>query len=152
MTAGRLYRGALAVFVALSVTDFVQTYFLIHNSGGAVYEANPVAAPWLERYGWDGLAAYKLGAVLVVVGAVVAMAQRDRRVAVGVAALGCAAVLSVTLYSHGLIEKGPARRAPGDDLPPPAFGPSEWYLAQPPIAQRWALPDQPTDGGPTVAN
>lgn len=152
MTAGRLYRGALAVFVALSVTDFVQTYFLIHNGGGAVYEANPVAAPWLERYGWDGLAAYKLGAVLIVVGAVVAMAQRDRRVAVGVAALGCAAVLSVTLYSDGLIKDGPGRRAPGDDLPPPAIGPSEWYLARPPVAQRWVLPDQPTGGGPTVAN
>ena len=49
-----LYLGVLAVFAALSATDFVQTYTLIHTGGGRVYEANPVAASILNACGWWG--------------------------------------------------------------------------------------------------
>lgn len=112
MFRNRLWLAGLAIFAALSATDFTQTYALIHAGDGTVYEANPVAAPWLERYGWHGLAAYKLAAVLVVAGVVVVLAGRNRRAANGVAALGCLAVLSVTLYSRDLIANGPPRPAP----------------------------------------
>ena len=103
----RLWIAALAVFVALSATDFVQTYALIYDHGGTVYESNPVAGRWLERYGWRGLAAYKIGAVLVVAGVVVVLAGRNRGAATGVATIGCAALLAVTLYSRDLIANGP---------------------------------------------
>ncbi|MBX9581591.1 MAG: DUF5658 family protein [Gemmataceae bacterium] len=105
----RLWLAGLAIFVALSAADFTQTYALIHTGDGAVYEANPVAAPWLERYGWHGLAVYKLAAVLVVAGVVVVLAGRNRRAAAGVAGMGCAALLAVTLYSRDLIANGPPR-------------------------------------------
>lgn len=113
--SNRLWLAGLAVFVVLSATDFAQTYALIETGGGAVYEANPVAGPWLERYGWAGLAAYKLAAVLVVAGVVVVLAGRSRRAATGVAAAGCAAVLCVTLYSRDLLANGRYDRPPSDE-------------------------------------
>lgn len=105
--SNRPWLAALAVFVALSVTDFAQTYALILDHGGVVYESNPVAGPWLERYGWSGLAAYKVGAVVVVALVVLLLARQNRRAATGVGLVGCAAVLAVTLYSRDLIANGP---------------------------------------------
>lgn len=125
--ADRLWLAGLAVFVALSATDFAQTYALIETGGGSVYEANPVAAPWLERYGWQGLAAYKVAAVVVVAGVVVVLAGRSRRAATGVAALGCVALLSVTLYSRDLIANGPPPPPTDEEVAAEAgiLGPSE---------------------------
>jgi hypothetical protein len=97
----------LALFVALSVTDFAQTYALIHTSDGSVYEANPVAAVWLERYGWDGLAVFKAATVAVLVGAVALLARRNRWAATGVIGFACAAVLSVALHSQRLLADVP---------------------------------------------
>ena len=123
----RLWLAALAIFVVLSATDFAQTYALIHTGEGAVYEANPVAGSWLERYGWHGLAAYKFGAVMVVAGVVVVLAGRSRRAATGVAVLGCLAVLSVTLYSRDLIANGPQRPPTEEEIAAEAglYGPAE---------------------------
>jgi hypothetical protein len=112
-----LYLGVLAVFAALSATDFVQTYTHIRTGGGRVYEANPVAAAWLEWYGWSGLAAFKAGCVVVLVGTVILLAGRSRRTATAVAGLGCAALLAVTLYSHDLLA-APANHDPADDPTP----------------------------------
>ena len=61
----RICAAGLAVFLALSLTDFVQTFALITGSDGAVYEANPIADAWLAKHGWTGLAAFKAGIVLV---------------------------------------------------------------------------------------
>ncbi|MBX9627994.1 MAG: DUF5658 family protein [Gemmataceae bacterium] len=113
--SNRLWLAGLAVFVALSATDFVQTYALIETGGGAVYESNPVAGRWLEQYGWVGLAAYKAAAVLVVAGAVVVLAGRSRRAATGVAAVACAAVLGVTVYSRDLLANGRHDRPLSDE-------------------------------------
>ena len=103
MTTRRVYLAALVAFAALSATDFAQTYALIHAGGGSVYESNPVADAWLERYGWMELAAFKAGAVLALVGSVALLVGRSRRAAVGVAGFGCAALLAVTLYSRALL-------------------------------------------------
>jgi hypothetical protein len=92
----------LGVYALLSATDWMMTYALLRIHPGAV-EANPMAAACLEQYGWNGLALYKAGGVLVFVGAVFLLARRRPAVAVGVVAVGCAVLLSVTVYTHGLI-------------------------------------------------
>lgn len=97
----------LAVFVALSVTDFVQTFALVETSGGRVVEGNPVAAEWLARYGWVGLAAFKAASVLVVAGVVLILARRRPSAGALVAAVGCAALVWVTTYSHSLLADTP---------------------------------------------
>ena len=103
MRAGALLIGCLIVFGLLSLTDYTQTFALITNGNGSVYEANPVADAWLEKYGWAGLAVFKAGTVLVFVVAAVLVARRSPRAGIGIAAAGCAALLSVTSYSHGLL-------------------------------------------------
>jgi hypothetical protein len=102
-----LYLIGLALFVALSVTDFALTYALIQVSGGAVYEANPVAAVWLEQYGWNGLAGFKAATVVVFLAAVATLARRSRWLATWVAACSCTAVLLVNLHSHQLLASLP---------------------------------------------
>jgi hypothetical protein len=101
------YLAGLTLFVALSVTDFAQTYALIQGGDGSVYEANPVAAIWLERYGWDGLAVFKAATVAVLVGAVALLARRNRWAATGVMGFACTAVLSVALHSQRLLTELP---------------------------------------------
>lgn len=103
MIGKRLWLAGVVAFALLSLTDFVQTYALISRGEGTVYEANPVAGAWLERHGWSGLAAFKLGAVAVFAGAAVLLAIRRPRAGAGVLALGCLALLTVTLYSSRLI-------------------------------------------------
>jgi len=56
VTTKRLALLGLGFYAVLSVVDFVFTFALIRLSGGAAYEANPVAAAWLDRFGWPGLA------------------------------------------------------------------------------------------------
>lgn len=92
----------LGLYALLSITDWMMTYTLLRMHPGAV-ESNPLAAACLERYGWDGLAFYKAGGVLVFVGAIGLLIRRRPPVAAGVVALGCAALLWVTAYTHTLI-------------------------------------------------
>jgi hypothetical protein len=103
LIAKRIWLAGLALFALLSVTDFVQTYALITEGDGGVYEANPVAGAWLERHGWSGLAAFKAGAVAVFTGAATLLLVRRPKAGAGVMALGCAALLAVTIYSSQLI-------------------------------------------------
>jgi hypothetical protein len=103
LTGKRLWLAGLAAFALLSLTDFVQTYVLITQGEGTVYEANPVANAWLESHGWRGLAAFKFGAVAVFAGAAMLLAVRRPRTGAGVLVLGCLALLSVTVYSSRLI-------------------------------------------------
>lgn len=95
--------GGLAVFAVLSGIDLAQTYALIGGGGGEVYEANPVAARWLERHGWIGLAAFKAGAVAVFVGAVTVLAGHRPRTAAGLVGLACLVALLVAARSDQLL-------------------------------------------------
>ena len=92
----------LGLYALLSVTDWVMTFALLRLHPGAV-EANPLAAACLEQYGWNGLALYKTGGVLMFIGPVYLLTRRRPAVAAGVVALGCAVLLTVTVYTHGLI-------------------------------------------------
>jgi hypothetical protein len=136
LSGKRIWLAGLVLFALLSLTDFVQTYALITRGDGAVYEANPVANAWLESHGWGGLAAFKLGAVAVFVGAAVLLAMRRPRAGAGVLALGCLALLSVTIYSSRLIANSDQPREMEEEvvvidlnrlrvLPPPVHPGSE---------------------------
>ena len=93
----------LGLYVVLSAADFGLTWVLLKMNPSAV-ESNPVAAEWLARFGWGGLAVFKAATVLVFVGAVVVILRRRRAVVgAGVVTFGCAALLAVTVYSGGLI-------------------------------------------------
>src|SRR5262249_53364438 len=58
----------LAFFTVLSLADYGLTWHLLGRTGGAAYEANPVANWWLQHFGWPGLALFKLTTVLLVSG------------------------------------------------------------------------------------
>jgi hypothetical protein len=92
----------MGIYALLSATDWMMTHALLQAHPGAI-EANPLAAACLHRYGWDGLAVFKCAGVAVVLGAVFLIARSRPAVAGGVVALGCAVLLSVTVYTHGLL-------------------------------------------------
>jgi hypothetical protein len=92
----------LSLYALLSVADWALTYALLRAHPGAV-ESNPVAAAFLEQHGWGGLALFKFAVVLVFTAAVVMILRRRPAVAAGVVGFGCAALLWVTTYSHGLL-------------------------------------------------
>lgn len=130
----------LGLFVALSVCDLVLTYALVEGSGGAVYEANPVAAEWLADHGWLGLTIFKAGAVFIVVGSVALIVRHRPAVGAAVACAACLATAAVNLHSHRLLHTDrematenvaasqyffpgqsiPIRQLPGIDSQPPS--------------------------------
>jgi hypothetical protein len=113
---------ALGLYVTLSAVDFVFTFALIRLSDGMVYESNPIAAAFLDRHGWLGLAAFKLAGVLVFVVAVSMVMVRKRWVGAAVAAFGCGVLISVVSYSHQMLQEARheiATRNAGWGAPPP---------------------------------
>jgi hypothetical protein len=92
----------LGLYALLSVADWMLTFALLRIHPGAV-ESNPLAAACLEQHGWRGLALYKTGGVLVFTAAVVLLLRRRPAIATSVVGAGCAALLWVTIYSHGLL-------------------------------------------------
>jgi hypothetical protein len=89
----------LALYTALSIADLYCTYVLVQQTNGSAYEANPLAAVWLSRYGWSGLAFFKLMAVAFVT--VVAMGVSWTRPNAGAFVLkfACTTTMVVILYS-----------------------------------------------------
>jgi len=88
----------------LQAADFVFTYLLL--SGGVradVYESNPLANSILNRGGWLGLAAFKLGITSIILSAVVAVARRRRLAAIRLAVVLCVLMLGVNVYSGALL-------------------------------------------------
>ena len=106
----------LGLYTALSAADFALTFSLIEGSRGEAFEANPIAAVWLEEHGWAGLAAFKAAGVLVFLGTIVLLVRRRPRVAAGLVALGCSVLIGVTTYSGRLMGKtdDPFNGHPGD--------------------------------------
>ena len=110
-TAAPAHPRKLFLFAALSLADLALTWFLLERRGGGAYEQNPVAASCLARFGWAGLAAFKLGSVLLTVALVLTVARRRPRVAGRVLTFGCAALLAVLLYSGSLVARVQAESA-----------------------------------------
>jgi hypothetical protein len=130
MVARVLHPYKLALFFSLSVADLVLTWWLIVQTGNEIYESNPVAAWWLTRYGWAGLAIFKALAVLMVTALAVLISLSQPRVGGRVLGFGCAAVGAVVCYSVFLIwsldrmagvhPRAAVVRVAYDRLPPPS--------------------------------
>jgi hypothetical protein len=87
------------LFLLLSATDLALTCYLVGGSHGEVYEANWLAAWWLERYGPLGLALCKALSLLLTGVLVGAIALYRPRAARAVVTFGCAVLGVVVLYS-----------------------------------------------------
>jgi hypothetical protein len=114
MTSSLTHLSRPALFILLSLADLALTCWLLGRGNGHAYEANPIARWWLARYGWPGLAAFKVAAVLVVLGLVAIIARSRPTAARGVLRLGCVALTGVVLYSAALCRD--ALAVPGDEL------------------------------------
>lgn len=101
MTTRALFAAGLLTYAALAVADFGLTRTVVQT--GAGYESNPVAAVWLERYGWPGLAWYKALTAAVFAAAAVLIARRRARTGLLVLAFGCVASAWVVVHSAGLL-------------------------------------------------
>jgi hypothetical protein len=102
------------LFAALSLTDLALTRLLLWRGGGLACESNPVAAWWLERFGWAGLAGFKVAIVLLVGALTAVVSWHHPRAGRRLLAFGCSALLAVVLYSASLVywvEAGPASAA-----------------------------------------
>ncbi len=95
--SGRRAAG-IALFISLSAADFGLTWALHRHGGGRVVEGNPVARWWLQQLGWEGLAAYKLAVVLVLLTACAVVAARRPRLADHLLRFACLVVAAVVLY------------------------------------------------------
>jgi len=92
----RVFSLSIVVLLLLNAADFAVTWFLCQDTGD-VYEANPVAAWWLQCFGWLGLAGFKAALVLAVVGIAVLLIRHRPRAAWVVLGLGCAAATFAVL-------------------------------------------------------
>jgi hypothetical protein len=93
------------LFFLFSIIDFCLTFMLIRQSGGRIFEGNPIASAWLADYGWGGLVIYKLIAILGVATLIIIISGRRPRTAVALAAYACLAAGCVVLYSQTLLPK-----------------------------------------------
>jgi hypothetical protein len=103
MRVTTFHPGKLCLFAGLSLLDLILTWKLVQSSEGQVYESNPVANWWLGRYGWPGLAAFKLAAVLLVVLLAAVVTRYRPRTGNRVLTFACSSVAVVVLYSSFLV-------------------------------------------------
>jgi hypothetical protein len=97
------------LFILLSVADLTLTWWLLTRAGGSVYESNPLAAWWLANAGWLGLAAFKVGLVLLVLGLVAILGRLRPQVGSSVLGFGCVILALVVCYSGVLALQVDAR-------------------------------------------
>jgi hypothetical protein len=94
-----LYVFRLFLFAILSVIDLILTYRLIHVGGGYIYESNPLANEWLQRFGWQGLAAFKVTTVSLVAFIAIYVSTSRPRVGSRLLNFACLAACTVVVYS-----------------------------------------------------
>src|SRR5262245_26725721 len=99
MTIKTLHPGKLSVYTVLSISDLFLTHRLVQQSDGLFYESNPIANAWLSAYGWVGLAAFKIGAMLLVAVMAAYISLRRPRAGAYVLRFACCAVATVVVYS-----------------------------------------------------
>jgi Domain of unknown function (DUF5658) len=105
------------IYVLLSGVDLWLTWLLIEGMGGA-YEANPLAADILARYGWPGLALFKGGCVALVLGAGACLwhsRPRTARLLLGLGAASSVVVVGYSLWVAGFGVTPPGWRQDMDD-------------------------------------
>ena len=90
---------ALSFFVVLSVADLVITKILLQQSGGAIYEANPLADLIIQNLGWGALTFFKFGMVSMVSAIVIYVAYYQPKTARRLLLFGCMLMTGVVGYS-----------------------------------------------------
>jgi hypothetical protein len=103
MSVKILHPAKLGLYVVLSILDLCLTYRLLHANGGHVYESNPIANAWLNRYGWAGLTMFKIASMVLVASTTMCISLRHPRAGGGILAFACSALAIVVLYSFSLI-------------------------------------------------
>ncbi len=101
-------RAKQSLFALLSLADLALTWWLLEQSDGQVYEANPLAGWLLAHAGWGGLACFKAAIVLLVLGLAALISRRRPAAADRVLNFACAAMSLVVLYSTALCGSTPA--------------------------------------------
>ena len=113
-TRQRLHPCRLCIFLMLGVADLGLTWKLIHGGHGHIYESNPVAGAWLERYGWPGLAVFKVLAMFLVGLSAVYVSWYRPRTGRRILTFGCLVTAGVVVYSCFLL--GSLSRHPASGL------------------------------------
>src|SRR5437588_10203306 len=98
MNTTKRYSARLVLFGLLSLLDLLLTYKLLHGGTG-IYEANPLAYDCLQRFGWTGLALYKLLAVSIFAAAAIVISVRRPRLGLRLMNFACLTVFAVVVYS-----------------------------------------------------
>lgn len=93
----------LSAFIVLSLADLVLTRILLTQSGGEIYEANPLANLILSNFGWAGLTAFKFGMVLMISGIMVFVAYYQPKTARRLACFAVLLMAGVVGYSGYLL-------------------------------------------------
>jgi hypothetical protein len=109
---------AAVLFGLLSVTDLLLTGWLLQRPEQSVYEANPLASGVLALWGWPGMVALKLAAVLLACGLGVFLFRRRPRAGLGVFVFGCVITGAVVLWSGCLalaLETDPSNACSAED-------------------------------------
>jgi len=99
---GSLHAGKLILFASLSAVDLYLTNHLLQQSGGCVYESNPIASAWLASYGWPGLIAFKAVSMFLVITACSFISISRPRMGGMVLSFACTALAAVVIYSFSL--------------------------------------------------
>jgi hypothetical protein len=101
ISPGWLFSGR-GLFVALGLADLLMTCYLLGATPQLFFESNPFARWWLDRWGWAGLAGFKMATILFTLTAITILARRRPRVAGSVLCFACGATALVVIYSGTL--------------------------------------------------
>jgi len=89
----------LVAFIGLSLADLLLTKVLIAQSGGDIYEANPLANLVLTYLGWSGLTIFKLGMVSLISSIVIYVAIYQPKTARRLLLFACTLMTGIVTYS-----------------------------------------------------
>ena len=102
MKTPKIHVGRLLLFGILSCLDLVLTFRLLHSGGGYVYESNPIANEWLTRFGFAGLALFKILAMSTAAISVIVVSCYRPHVGSRLLTFACVVVSVVVVYSFSL--------------------------------------------------
>ena len=87
----------------LSAADLLTTYLLVGGERPFTHEANPVAAAVLARWGWPGMAVFKVIGVGTVAACAALIARQRPAAAWWLWAFACATTAGVVAWNCGLL-------------------------------------------------
>jgi hypothetical protein len=95
----------IAILLVLQACDLFFTWRLLSGAHPDIYEANPLAAALLARFGWGSLALLKAGTTALILLAVLALWRRRPMVAERVLGGVCLVLVGVVGYSGWLLAR-----------------------------------------------